>query len=636
MSRIREDLLGDREQPTSAMSEGEGAVLRDAFEDAPFEFWVRDASGRCIVQNAAARRWGDLRGLQIEESPASPEIRAAWQANNQRAYAGELVQNEVECLLDGEKRYYQCVVVPIRAHGQVQGILGFNIDLTERRRTEEALRESERRLREALRVGRMGYIDWDLVTNEIRWSPETYRLFGHVHGGSFTPSIEATVGMVPAEDRAFVQEQLEAVILGTADYDIDHRMVRADGEVIHVHAQGEVIRDEHGRALRMLGTVVDVTARRQAEEELREMDRRKSEFLGFLSHELRNPLAAIRSSLYVLERAAPGSEQACRALAAADRQTTHLTRLVDDLLDMTRISSGKIRVERESLNLVDLVRCTIEDHRASLASRELTTDLPDAEVWIHGDATRLAQAFGNVLSNAAKFTQEGGKVAVSLACAGGRAVLEVADTGVGIDPESLGRLFVPFVQADRSLDRNRGGLGLGLALVKKLVELHDGDVTARSEGLGHGARFTIQIPLDEPRTVATGAPSPREAASTRRKVLVIEDNNDAAEWLAEALRFSGHEVSVAFDGASGLAKARELDPDVILCDIGLPGAIDGYAVARTLQQDAVLANAYRIALSGYAQPEDQERARNAGFETHIAKPPDLGALVRLLAELPRR
>ncbi|MBS1120208.1 MAG: sensor hybrid histidine kinase [Deltaproteobacteria bacterium] len=607
-------------------------VLGDVFEDAPFEFWIRDADGRCIVQNAAARRWGDVRGLRIEESPASPEVLAAWRVNNQRAYAGELVQNEAEYHVAGETRYYQCVVVPIRAGSRVQGILGFNIDLTDRRRAEEALRESERKLREALRVGRMGYLEWDLVTNEIRWSPETYRLFGHVPGGAFTPTIEATVGMVFPEDRAFVEERLEAVIRGTVDYDIDHRVVRPDGEVIHVHAQGEVMRDEHGTALRMLGTVVDVTARRRAEEalriseerlkqalsaasagmweldvrtgkahwshenfelyerdpargqptladllasihpddralvsaavrdaiggktaeyraefrvtlarggerwllargqvqraadgtplrmvgisiditarkraeqELREVDRRRTEFLGVLSHELRNPLAAIRSSLYLLERVPAGGDQARRATAVIDRQSSHLARLVDDLLDITRISSGKIRLQHARLNLVELVRRTVEDHHALLASRELAIDLPDEEVWISGDATRLSQVVGNLLTNAAKFTPESGKICVSLAKTGSRVVLEVADNGLGIDPETLGRLFLPFVQADRSLDRSRGGLGLGLALVKTLVELHSGEVTARSEGPGRGACFTIQLPLDEPGNLAS-------------------------------------------------------------------------------------------------------------------------------------
>jgi PAS domain S-box-containing protein len=742
-----------------ALDDSQTSVLRAAFEDAPIEFWIRDADGRCIVQNAAARnRWGDVCGLRVEESPGSPQVLTAWQANNRRAYAGDTVQNEVEYVINGEKRYYQCVVVPIWDDGRVGGILGFNIDLTERKRAEESLAASERKLREALRIGRMGYLDWDLVTNEIRWSPETYRLFGHVPG-AFSPTIEATVGMVPPEDLDFVQARLDAVIRGTAPYDIVHRMVRPDGQVIHVHAQGEVMRDEHGKALRMLGTVVDITERRQAEEarriseerlkqalaaapagmwewdvttgqsstansvvygshapsnldewraslhpddrastdaalrdaiegrtsgyraefrvpnavggerwvlavgqvkraadgtplrmtgisidittrkraelELQAVDRRKSEFLGVLSHELRNPLAAIRNSLYFLDHTAPGSDQARRALAIIDRQSSHLVRMVDDLLDVTRISSGKIRLQRTSLDLVDVVRRTVDDHRALVASHELVVDLPSRPIWIQGDATRLAQVLGNLLTNAVKFTAETGKISVSLATAEEHAVVTVSDDGLGIDPETLGALFVPFVQADRSLDRTRGGLGLGLALVKSLVELHGGEVGARRDGPGRGACFTIRLPLDAPASAALGSP-PRSAARRRLKVLVVEDNRDAAETLAQVVELWGHEVAVASDGVEGLAKARELEPDVVLCDLGLPGELDGYAVARTLRQDARLATTYRVALTGYAQPEDQQRTREAGFEAHIAKPPDLELLERLLAELPAR
>jgi CheY-like chemotaxis protein len=264
----------------------------------------------------------------------------------------------------------------------------------------------------------------------------------------------------------------------------------------------------------------------------------------------------------------------------------------------------------------------------------ITIEVPDAPVWTQGDPTRLAQILGNVLNNAAKFTPAGGAVSVSLAIAQRRAVLEVTDTGVGIDAESLAQLFVPFVQADRSLDRSRQGLGLGLALVKTLVELHGGKVHACSAGPGQGACLSITLPLVDCEPTES-RPKPRVAASPRN-VLIIEDDPDVAEWLAHALTFSGHRVTTAIDGTAGLDKARQLSPDVILCDLGLPGGLDGYAVARRLQQDATLAHCYRIALSGYTQPEDQARARAAGFEAHISKPPDLAALEAMLAALPTR
>jgi PAS domain S-box-containing protein len=610
--------------------EGEESALRNAFEDAPFEFWLRDSDDRCVAQNVAARKWGEMRGLRTDESPVSAETLAVWQENNRRAWAGELVQNEFEIARDGERRQFQCIILPVRAGGRVRSIVGLNIDITDRKRAEEKLRESEHRLHEALRIGRMGCFAWDLVTNELRWTPELYSLFGCAPDGRFAPTIDGTIAMVPPEERAFVQARLAAVIAGTGPYESFHRIVRPDGRVIHVQTRGEVIRDAAGRALQMLGTVmdvtgrieaeealrasedrlkralraasagiwevdlstgavlwapetydlygvepglfqptfaawrarlhpddlpavdaaiedalrgrtddyraefralrggterwllaigqvrrapdgrplrmsgvtIDITSRKRTEEELRQVDRRRSDFLGVLSHELRNPLAPIRNGLYILHHAAPGGDQAQRALTVIERQVAHLARLVDDLLDVARISSGKIRLILTRLDLVDLVRRTVDDHRTLFAARKLDLTAPAGPVWIQGDGTRLAQVLGNLLSNAAKFTSEGGRVAVSLRTMGARAVLEVADDGVGMDEETLKRLFVPFAQAACNLDRSRGGRGLGLALVKNLAELHGGEVSASSDGPGRGACLTIQLPLEdsEPRT----------------------------------------------------------------------------------------------------------------------------------------
>ena len=619
--------MADGRQPACSIGEHEISLLRDAFEDAPFEFWVRDLSGVCVIANAETRRLGTVLGARVEDASVPPAVIAAWQENNRRAYAGEVVQNELEYGEGERRRSLQCYIVPLRIRGEVRGLLGFNIDRTQSKRTEQALRESERRLQESLRVGRMGWLDWDLVTNEIRWSPETCRLFGYDPDSGFVPTAEVTLAMVPAEDQPIVASRLEAAIQGTASFDSIHRVRRGDGVVIHVHAQSEVMRDASGKPLRMLGTVTDVTERRRAEDELREVDRKRTEFLGVLSHELRNPLAVIGSSLRCLEHAVIEDEQARRAIAAIDRQSRQLAHLVDDLLDVTRIRSGKISLQVERVDLVALVARTVDDHRLLLAGRDLKLRLPEAPAWVEGDATRLAQVLGNVLANAAKFTPAHGTIAVSLAITFEHAVLEVADTGIGFDETMLGELFLPFVQAGR----DRDGLGLGLSLVKTLVEMHGGTVTARSAGAGRGACFTIMLPLADGELEE---PRPRRGvAAAPRKVLVIEDNEDVAEWLATALTFSGHQVTITLDGETGLRKAREVAPDVILCDLGLPGRLDGFAVARALQEDATLANAYRVALSGYAQPEDQKRARDAGFEAHLAKPPDLDVLERLLAEL---
>jgi signal transduction histidine kinase/ActR/RegA family two-component response regulator len=387
----------------------------------------------------------------------------------------------------------------------------------------------------------------------------------------------------------------------------------------------------------------DITRSKESEEALRDVNlqlaeahRRKDEFLAVLSHELRNPLAPIKNSLFVLERAAPGGEQARRAHAVIERQVSHMTRLVADLLDVSRITSGKIRLQCEPIDLREVVSRTLEDHRSVFTARgiELHGEQPGRAVWVNGDATRLGQALGNLLHNSAKFTNEGGAVSVMLRQEGRRAVLRVRDTGVGIAPDTLGGIFRPFVQADRTLDRSTGGLGLGLALVKGVIELHGGEVSAHSEGVGRGAEFTLGLP-SQPEPVRAAPPErERERVQRARRVLVIEDNEDAAESLKEALELDRHEVALAFDGPHGLEKARAFKPEVVLCDIGLPG-MDGYEVARALRSDDALHDVALVALTGYALPEDLERAKDAGFDRHLAKPLELGALERMLAELPR-
>jgi two-component system CheB/CheR fusion protein len=303
---------------------------------------------------------------------------------------------------------------------------------------------------------------------------------------------------------------------------------------------------------------------------------------------------------------------------------------VDDLLDVTRISRGKIRLQRTRLDVVDIVHQTVEDHRSLFEGRAVASELPERGLWVIGDRTRLAQAIGNLLQNASKFTPKGGKISVSLARADGRAVLEVVDTGLGIEPDMLPRLFEPFAQAEHTLARTRGGLGLGLALVKGLVELHGGTATGTSEGPGKGARFTLTLPLDEQPAPAPHVPSTETATGKGLKVLLIEDNVDAADSLATVLDLDGYDVMVSYDGKDGIAKARAFNPQVLLCDIGLP-EMSGYDVARAFRNDAALRDVLLVALTGYAGPEDQQRAAEAGFQRHFPKPPNLQAIEELLA-----
>jgi two-component system CheB/CheR fusion protein len=367
---------------------------------------------------------------------------------------------------------------------------------------------------------------------------------------------------------------------------------------------------------------------------LLESDRRKNEFLAVLSHELRNPLAPISNSLYVLERAAPNGNQARRAKEVIDRQVGHLARLIDDLLDVTRISRNKIQLQRQRVDLCDVVRRSAEDQRSIFERGEvyLQLDVPSEPISVNVDGTRVAQVVGNLLQNAAKFTARGGntRVRVTSDRSRGIATVRVADSGVGMSPETLADLFQPFMQADRTLDRSKGGLGLGLALVKGLVELHGGEVSAHSAGLGEGSEFIVQLPLDGEGRAAPGR-VPAAGSIRRKRILVIEDNVDAAESLRDALELGGHQVEVAYNGPDGLERARAFRPEVVLCDIGLPG-MDGFAVARAFRADETLKGTCLVALTGYALSEDRRRAAEAGFDRHVAKPPSIEMLERAVAD----
>jgi two-component system CheB/CheR fusion protein len=360
---------------------------------------------------------------------------------------------------------------------------------------------------------------------------------------------------------------------------------------------------------------------------------RKDEFLAMLSHELRNPLSPIRTSVAVLQLAPSGSEPARAAVDIIDRAASHLTRLVDDLLDVTRITRGKIELHRARLDLAELVQRTVADHALSFAQRriDLVTRLDATELWVDGDPARLVQVLSNVVGNAERFTLPGGRVVVIVERCDDAVVVRVRDTGIGIAPEVIGQLFEPFAQAPQGLDRNRGGLGLGLAMVKALVELHGGTAAIHSEGLGRGTELTISLPAAPPPTIAL-ATQPVPDARPRR-ILVIEDMIDTASSLVTALSLRGHVVEVAFGGKQGLEVAAAFHPEVVLCDLGLPD-IDGFAIARIFRTDDALRGAYLVALSGYARAEDVERAREAGFACHLAKPARIDQLELVLASAP--
>ncbi len=365
-------------------------------------------------------------------------------------------------------------------------------------------------------------------------------------------------------------------------------------------------------------------------ERLAEAAQHKDEFLATLAHELRNPLAPIRNALHVLRLRGGHAPTRTWAEDVLERQVSHLTRLVNDLLDVSRITRGKVALQPERTDLRRLARAALEDRRAALEAGGLAVELrlPPEPVWVLADATRLTQVLDNLLENAGRFTGAGGRVTVEVCCDGAEVAAAVRDTGAGIAPELLPRLFRPLTQADASLARAGGGLGLGLALVKGLVELHGGRVRAASAGPGQGAEFTFWLPLAE---AAAPAPPVLPDAETPRglRILMVEDNRDGAETLRVLLELFGHEVALAYTGSAGVELARRFHPDVVLCDLGLPG-MDGFAVGRALRQDPETAQARLIVLSGYGTEEDRRKSREAGFDLHLTKPCDPLELQRLL------
>ena len=363
-----------------------------------------------------------------------------------------------------------------------------------------------------------------------------------------------------------------------------------------------------------------------ARAEAESANRTKDEFLAMLGHELRNPLGAISSAAHVLSRTAGGNSASSRASEIIGRQVQHLARIVDDLLDVSRVVAGKVVLRVQPVDLGEIARRVATLHGGPVGARHVIS-VHTTPTWISADPTRLEQVLTNLLANAVKYTAAGGEITVGVRRDGDRAVLTVRDTGVGIRPELLPRVFDLFVQGDRSLERSAGGLGIGLTLVRQLVELHGGTVEAASAGPGRGSTFTVRLPI------LAAPPESRDAArpaapGPARRVLVVEDNDDAREMLRNLLHLFGHEVHEACDGTSAIEQARRLRPDAALIDIGLPG-IDGYEVARRIRAD--VPGARLVALTGYGQPEDRERALAAGFDVHLVKPVDPEQLERLLS-----
>ena len=424
----------------------------------------------------------------------------------------------------------------------------------------------------------------------------------------------------------------EGAIVGLANHTV---LIGRDGTELPIDDSGAPIRDGRGRVAGVVLVFRDITARRAAEQELHENDRRKDEFLAMLAHELRNPLAPIRNAAHTLALLGTPDDRIHWVSGVIERQVGLMTRLVDDLLDVSRITSGKITLQREPVSIASVIAQSVEAARPPAESRKETLEVDvDPDVgWVDGDQARLVQVVGNLLDNAIKYTEEGGHIRLTARVDGREVVIAVRDSGVGIATDLLPHVFDLFTQADRSLARRQGGLGIGLTLVRRLVDMHGGRVEAASEGPGHGSEFTIRLPR---LAVAAAEPGAEPALEARegppgpaRRVLVVDDQPDSTDSLALFLRLRGHQVHTASDGPGALEEFARCQPEVVFLDLGLPG-MSGYDVARRLRAMPEARDVRLVAVTGYGTEADREQTRAAGFDVHLAKPVDPHAVEALL------
>jgi PAS domain S-box-containing protein len=534
-------------------------------------------------------------------------------------------------LADGADSYFLRILPYRRGDNVIDGLVVTYMDVTQLNRALDI----QSRLAAIVESSQDAIVGNTLDGVITSWNPAATELFGYTAEEAVGQPMTTLISSARQDDL----DQIAARVgEGAPVAPFESVRLTKDGRTVSVSAAFSPVFSSEGKLLGSSAIFRDITDLKRARQALEEDTRRKDEFLALLGHELRNPLAPLSNSLEVLRTDSADGPRKKAALDVMSRQLGHLTTLVDQLLDASRIASGKILLRPEEVDFAEVARTSAEDQRALLEASglKLKVEAGGGPLWVSGDPIRLSQIVSNLLANAAKFTDVGGTVTVSVRADAARrsAELSVRDTGMGIDAETLKRLFTPFTQSERTRDRTRGGLGLGLALVRALVESHQGTVEARSDGRGRGAEFVVHLPLASPN------PRPARPASRRSKgagrtfrILVVEDNVDSADTLRSLLELTGYTVEIAHDGPSALAAAREFRPEAVLCDIGLPGDMDGYALATALRRGADGKRLHLIALTGFGQPADRDRARAAGFDKHVTKPADPEALRAMLEEL---
>lgn len=534
---------------------------------------------------------------------------------------------------DGATRWIQSTGTPAAAaDDSAARLVGTIRDVTDQKDAEHRVRDSEARSTFVRRSSGVGFWFCDLPFDILEWDNLVKAHF-HVAPDAIV-TIQTFYDRIHPDDRDATRRAIESSIDGHGPYDVHYRTVHPEtGRITHVRAIGRTFYDDAGAPRRFDGVTLDVTDMKLAEASLREADGRKDEFLATLSHELRNPLAPIRSGLEVI-RLTNTNTAVERTRAMMDRQLTQLVRLVDDLLDVSRVTSDKLELRRTTLDLRAAIDAAIEMTIPTIrdANHDLTVSLPDEPVWVDGDLARLAQVLSNLLHNSAKYMHRGGRIRVTLRRDDADAVVSVADDGIGIPSAMLTRVFEKFTQVDRALEKSTGGLGLGLSLVKGLVAMHGGTVEARSDGQGQGSEFIVRLPVvaAPPFTGDRSVATPEIAAERRRRILVADDNTDAAESLQVLLSMKGHDVRTVHDGVDAVHVAETFDPDVIVLDIGMP-RLNGYDAARHIRAAAWGRRAVLIAMTGWGDQAHRTETVSAGFNHHLVKPVDIDALLTLIA-----
>lgn len=650
--------------PGSASDAGQNATVSNAvppppapqteqrfqtlFEQAPFSAQLLSVDGRTLSVNQAWKNlWGTHEGDPLLEFVlteynmlADPQLAAKGVTPYlRRAAAGEAVRipaihyDPAELGKAGLARWVEATARPIKApDGRVVEVMLIHEDVTERLLAERQLRASEALFRTI--ADAMPQMVWSAL-------PDGYNDYYNRQWYDFTgmpPDCadgQAWSSLLHPEDQARTWELWRHSLQTGTPYEVEYRLRDRSGEYRWVLGRALPVRDEKGEIVRWMGTCTDIHEQKRIRDELLASNRRKDDFLAMLAHELRNPLAPISTAAHLLKAAPSDPEKVQRSAHIIERQVRHMTELVDDLLDVSRVTRGLVELDRRPVEVKAVVAHAIEQVRPSIESRghQLTMRMTSGDVYVLGDRVRLIQAVSNLLTNAAKYTPPNGSLSVSMAVHE-NVELRVADNGIGIDSQLLPHVFELFTQGERTPDRAQGGLGLGLALVRSLVELHGGRVHAESEGRGLGAAFTVTLPLLKVETADASALQPPiqlPLSSRALRVLVVDDNQDAAETLGMLLETLGHQARVVHEPARALEAARQDPFDVFVLDIGLPG-MDGYALAHQLRAQLDGRAATFIALTGYGSEGDRQRGHDAGFDDYLVKPADLGELARLLQQ----